>query len=62
MYGSHLTARVRHLTDLSLGHLQSRLTLSFSRGRCIKTPLNLAKAKYFPDASLSDQLSPFSSC
>lgn len=62
MYGSHLTAHVWDLTKLGLGHLWSRLTLSFSCGCCIKTSLNLAKAKYFPDASPSDQLSPFSSC
>lgn len=37
-------------------------SLPFSRGCCIKTPLNLAKAKYFPDALPSDQLSLFASC
>lgn len=37
-------------------------SLPFSLGYSIKTPLNLAEAKYFPDALASDQLSLFTSC
>lgn len=37
-------------------------SLPFSHGSCIKTSLNLAKAKYFPDVLPSGQLNLFASC